>query len=402
MPLTESTSADITFDVTHPAWRDDRYGYFERCRVEADIHVQTVTLGGTRTLRRYYLLDYASVQRLMTSEAATRRPAPGPIDPDLHPVAAFVFRWVVFQDPPDHGPLRRLMQPAFSAPRLRALEHRIGYWIDDRLQAIDRPVDVIGHIAVPLPLLVLCDILGLAHGDLPRLQKWSAALTPMLLDPTQAPDRPDPEMLAAVADALDDNRGADTLLGRLRQAVADGQLSRDAAVANAMFLVWAGHETTARLIGNLVWLLLKDPAALARLRQAPDLVPVAVNEALRLESPIQLATRWASADLDLGQTQIPAGSLVTPVLAAANRDPMRFARPHHFDLDRPLEPIASFGFGAHYCLGDRLARLETQLLLQQLLARFPRWQALDTTPDWDPAVALRGLGSLTVDFGPSA
>lgn len=384
------------FRLDHPALRGDRYAYFERCRATSSMHRRTVSLGDGRSIERIFLLNYADVRAMLTHEAARRRP-PGATMPTTG-TAGFVLNWVVFRDPPEHEALRSLLQPAFSPQRLRALEGRIRHWIDHRLAKLPGTIDVVAEITGPLPLLVLCDLAGLPADDWPRLRDWSERMTPLLLLETAAPDTFDTEMLVYFEDALERNRGADTLMGAMAKAVSEGALSREDAIANVAFLAWAGHETTARLMGNMVSLLLERPDVLARLRREPALVGAAVDEALRLEPPVQFTSRWATADISVDSGVIPAGSMVTAVLAAANRDPARFADPATFDLDRESQFLASFGFGPHYCLGDRLGRLESHLLLQQLLERFPDWQSVEGGTQWDEAVAMHGLKSLSATF----
>jgi hypothetical protein len=364
------------------------------------MHRRTVNLGDGRSMERIFLLDYADVKAMLTHEAARRRP-PGATMPTTG-TAGFVLNWVVFRDPPEHEALRSLLQPAFSPQRLRALEARIRHWIDRRLAKLPGTIDVVAEITGPLPLLVLCDLAGLPADDWPRLRDWSERMTPLLLLESAAPDTFDTEMLVYFEDALERNRGADTLMGAMAKAVSEGALSREDAIANVAFLAWAGHETTARLMGNMVSLLLERPEVLARLRREPALVGAAVDEALRLEPPVQITSRWATADIPVEAGVIPAGSMVTAVLAAANRDPARFADAGTFDLDRESQMLASFGFGPHYCLGDRLGRLESHLLLQQLLDRFPDWQPVEGGTRWDDSVAMHGLKSLTATFSQAA
>ncbi len=384
------------FRLDHPALRSDRYAYYERCRAASPIQARQVPLGDGRSLQQLFLLSYGAARDMLTHEAARRRPS-GAGEPD-DDAAAFVLSWLVFRDPPRHEKLRALMQPAFSPQRLQALEERICHRIEHILSDLSGPVDVVAEIAVPLPLLVLCDLIGLPEGDWQQLRGWSERLSPLVLGQPAPPDALGEDMLLFFSDALTRNRGAETLMGSLATAAAEGALSHKETIANMVFLVWAGHETTARLIGSLIRLLISQPAALARLRQDPARVPAAVDEALRLESPVQMATRWATADIPVEGCVVPAGSMVTAVLGAANRDPDRFADPAVYDLDRKSQHLASFGFGPHYCLGDRLARLECRLLLERLLRRFPSWHAADREPDWDDSVALRGLKNLTVDF----
>jgi cytochrome P450 len=244
---------------------------------------------------------------------------------------------------------------------------------------------------VPLPALVIAELLGLPRADHDRFRAWSEDLATLVFA-TGLPDRHrrGRDALQALAGYLAEHLARrrdhpqDDLLGALAAAQAAGELTEDEAVGNAVLLLFAGHSTTTTLLANGLAVLLAHPHEMQRLRAEPALMPTAVDELLRYEGPSKLIPRWAVEEVELDGRRIEPGRLVFLVQASANRDPRRFADPEQVDLARHPNPHLGFGYGPHYCLGAPLARVETAIALERLLARTaaiepdgepPRWRA---------------------------
>jgi cytochrome P450 len=264
---------------------------------------------------------------------------------------------------------------------------------------------VIDALAYPLPVRIICSLLGVPEADQASFTVWSRALA-RSLDPSVLRSaeedadivRAERDLARYLEDLLSFRRTApgDDLLSALLAVEADGdRISPKEVVDLALLLLVAGHETTVNLIGNGVLALLRAPNQLELLRRSPDLAPGAVDELLRFDSPVQMSQRVATEDLDLAGHRVRAGDEILLVLGAANRDPSVFAEPDHLDVTRDARRHVAFGGGIHHCLGAALARLEGQVVLSALLARFSRLE-LAGTPLRRPTFTLRGLESLPI------
>ena len=322
------------------------------------------------------------------------------------PLSRSLARWMLFQDPPDHTRLRRLVSGAFTRRSIDQLRTRIDAIVSNLLEALEprSAFDLIEQFAAPLPVLVICELLGVPIEDRHLFADWSAALAAGLDHLTT----PDPETLQrgdAGATGLTEYF-SDLLAGRRRHPGNDllsavvhaATWSEEDLLATCVLLFFAGHETTINLIGNGMLALLQTPEQLDVLRHAPEMVPTAVEELLRFDSPVQRTARVALIDVELdGLHTIRAGETVTLMLGAANRDPAQFVDPDRLDLARPnASQHLSFGAGIHYCLGAPLARLEAQIAISRLVERLPELQLLDGRARWRPTFGLRGLDCLPV------
>lgn len=305
-------------------------------------------------------------------------------------------------DPPDHTRLRRLVSRAFTVRRIQALRPRVEAITEALLDDLERagdPADLIETFAYPLPITVICELVGIDEADRPAWREWGRALVSM------EPDRIGPAVPQVVdhIHALVERRRAtpadDLLTGLIRAHDEDGDRLSDAEmVAMVLALVFAGHETTAHLIGNATAALLTHPDQLALLRADPGLWPGAVNELMRWCGPVLLTRmRYATDDVDLGGTVVHRGDAVQAVLVSANFDPRVYADPDRLDVTRLVEAHGDghvgFGYGVHYCLGAALARQEGEVALHALFDRFPHL-ALAAEPRWLPLPGSRRLGEL--------
>lgn len=309
-------------------------------------------------------------------------------------------------DPPDHTRVRRLVSRAFTPRRVALLREPVRRTADALLDAM-APLgrtDLIAAYAAPLPIAVICELLGVPAEDRPDLRAWTDAL--VVPDPAR-PERAKEAvgaLLAFFSLLLARKRAepADDLLSAMI-AVRDEEdrLSEDELMSLAFLILFAGYENTVHLIGNATLALLRNPGQLAALRADPERLGPAVEELARYDGPAPLAIRrFPTEDVTIGGVTVPAGETVLLSLAAAHRDPRRFPDPDRLDIGRDATGHLALGHGIHYCLGAPLARLETEIALGALLERFPRL-GLDVPVDrlvWRPSMRTRGLRALPVRY----
>jgi cytochrome P450 len=368
-------------------------------------------------LHAWVVTSYAGVLEVLHTFSAERTPTPEQLKSmgmdALEPVAQVMVRQMLFKDAPDHTRLRSLCASAFKARRVETLRAHIQE-IADRL--IDRVapsgrMDVIADFANPLPAIVAAELLGLPAADHEQLKLWSADFAEMLGNFQHNPDRVAivlrslREMTAylhsVIADQIRSPR--DGLARLLIDASVDGcRLDQDEVIANIIVTMVGGQETTTNLIGNGLLTLLRNPLALARLRDDPSIIETAVEELLRYESPSQHTARLAPDDVVLGGKRIRKRQAVMAVMAAGNRDPAQFVDPDRLDLTRPNNRHLAFGWAAHFCFGAPLARIEGQIAFSSLLRRL-RNVVLESgcRLKWRPNLGLRGLTALPVKFEPA-
>ncbi|MFI0240305.1 cytochrome P450 [Streptomyces sp. NPDC016845] len=316
-------------------------------------------------------------------------------------------------DPPDHTRIRRLVGKAFTPGRVQRLRAPVRAMADGLLDTLGQQgsADLMAAYAAPLPVSVICELLGVPQDRRGDFRGWAQ----VLLAPD--PDRPEAgrqaigAMLAFFVELIEHKRHSpqDDLLSGLIAAhdAEDGRLSEDELLSLAFLVLVAGFENTVQLIGNAVGALLRHPEQLAALRKDPTRIPAAVEEAARYEGPALLALRrFPTQDMVIGDVMVKAGETVLLSLSAANRDPDRFPDPDRLDVGRDTAGHLALGHGIHYCLGAPLARAETEIALRALLDRFPRLELDADTEDaapWRRSLRARGLDRLTVRYqaGPS-
>ncbi|MEU6313244.1 cytochrome P450 [Streptomyces sp. NPDC047014] len=311
----------------------------------------------------------------------------------LHP--AFT-RNMLASDPPAHTRHRRVATPLFTTGRVRELRPYITHVVDE-LMTTWRPgaqIDLVAELAVPLPVTVICELLGVPEPDRTALAAWSHDLF----------DATDTARIDAASHRIGDYLThlldtASPAANPLLRACEEGGLDRSETVSLAALLLVAGHETTTHLLGNAVLALLQHPEASDRLRRAPDRIPGALDELLRFDSPVSVATfRHSTEDLRVGGVDIPAGFPVLIAPGAANRDPAAFPDPQRLDLDRDATAHLAFGHGIHRCPGAPLARAEAEIALRALLTRFPDIRLTLPTDSltWRRTRLTHGLAALPV------
>jgi cytochrome P450 len=365
-----------------------------------------------RYLHAWVVTGYEHAQQVLLHFSADRTPTPDTLDKfgltQLAPIAAVMTKQMLFLDAPAHTRLRSLASQAFSVSRVERLTEKIRAVTNDLLDGLagKGELDIIQDLAEPLPAIVTAVLLGVDVADHPKLKNWSAAFAEVLGNFQHNPERSLrvlnslEEMTAYFRNAVRNDVERDGLIRDLATARVNGeQLTEDEVIANVIVTMVGGQETTTNLIGNGILTLLRNPEALAALRANPAMMPSAVEELLRYEPPSQQTARLAPADRELGGQAIKKGQAVIAVMAAANRDPARFPEPDRLDLARQDNRHLSFGWGAHFCFGAHLARLEGRIAFQAILDRYPK-MALTAAPlVWRDNLGLRGLLSLPVAVG---
>jgi cytochrome P450 len=323
------------------------------------------------------------------------------------PNALYTF---ISLDPPEHDRLRRLAMRYFGPPeRPKYLEQlrpeilRIATNLLDQLQG-QRQIDFVDGFAYPLPVTVICRILGVPVEDEPRFHRWVKALVESFGKPTEAQrlqrEQAGHELNQYMAELIDRHRRqpGDDLLSKMATDTGPGGPMPDPyLIATSTLLLIAGHETTVNLLSNGMLTLMRYPDVLNRLRDKPDLLPAAVEEMLRYEPPVQLLPNRTTLDeIPLAGTTIPRGVVVTLALAAGNRDPGRFAEPDRFDPERSNNAHLGFGSGIHNCFGAPLARAEAQIAFAELLRRLVQPNLVVDPPPYRPSPVLRGPEHLSI------
>jgi cytochrome P450 len=401
-----SANQAVMFNPFSPEFIADPYPHYARLR-EAGA-VLEVPFGGWMVTR------YEPVDRVLRSPAFRTprgyREANDPAGPPrFAPTGKLSLHrrlWLLFQSGDSHTRLRKLIMKVFTPRAVRALEPRIEALVGELLApALDRgAMEVIKDLAYPLPATVICELLGVPAADRDLNRAWAAAVA-ATIDPVCSAA----QIAAAEAAMLEwdpyirellaarrKNPGDALLDAMLAVEEDDARLSEDEIAANATFLFLAGHETTTNLIGNGLYALLRHPDQLAKLRAEPALVEHAIEELLRFDSPVQLASRVALEATEIEGVTIEPEMPLLVALACANHDPRRFERPDELDITRADPKPLSFGGGPHYCVGAALARLESKYAFEQLVTRTRSIELAAEQVSWRPSFSLRGLVALPV------
>lgn len=397
------------YGLLHPNIRVNPYAAYARLRAEAPVYFSEA-LGG------WILTRYADVHAAFRdARLSSKRPARfapqwmEQMRDAIGPMVRNMSAWVLMMDPPDHTRIRSLINRAFTPRMVEFLRPRIQGLADGLLDAAakDGPIDLMSDFAVPLPVLVIGEMLGLPAEDRHRLKAWSNGIL------TVGARMPTLEQVRAMAQAFTEievymrgviaerrQRPGQDLISELLAAEEQGKfLSEQEILSTCTMLLFAGHETTTNLIGNGTYALLRQPDQLQVLRDTPEVLPTAVEEFLRFDSPVQRMARVAKEDVELGGQRVRQGDILFLNIGAANRDPEQFANPDALDVRREDNRHVAFGLGIHYCVGAPLGRLEGELALGTLLRRFPKLE-LAGEGVWRDNLTLRGLESLPVRLAP--
>jgi cytochrome P450 len=396
--------ADVQFNPMDPDFVADPYPMYHRLRAEDPVHHSPLGF--------WVLTRYADVIAMLRDGRLIKEP-----------IAAFVaarFGMAVppglglsmlDRDPPDHTRLRGLVSKAFTPRALERLRPGIQQIVDRLLDDVAGrgSMDLIEEFAYPLPVRVICEMLGVSVADHERFKQWgldiARGLDAIMLPPDSEVGRRSVSGRRALAEyfhgLIAERRAAprDDMLSALIAAEEAGdKLNEDELLATCILLLVAGHETTANLIGNGTLALLRHPAELRKLRENPGLIASAVEELLRFDGPVQRTARIPSEDIRIDGRTIGKGEMVMPFLGAADRDPAQFPDPDRLDIARADNRHIAFGMGIHFCLGAPLARMEGQIAIGTLLARLPRLALATDRPRFRQSLTLRGLEALPVSF----
>jgi cytochrome P450 len=398
-----SPDGSLVFDPLSPAFIADPYPFYRRLREEAPVFK---TQHGFWLLSRYEDVALSLRDRRFGKDFAgniTRRYGG---DRMSEPVIANLARTMLVLDPPDHTRLRSLVTKAFTARRVADMRPRIRKLVDQQLdRVIDKgEMDVIKDLAHRLPVIVICDMLGIPEEHRAGFLIGSN-VSGRVLDPApmsrEELDRANQmtQVGNAYFDQLCDLRRRepqdDLTTELVRAEEAGDRLSAEELRANIGLLFGAGHETTTNLIGNGLLALHRSPGQWQRLKDDPSLIPGAVEELLRYDSSVQMTGRVTNTELEVGGVKLPPGESVITLLGAANRDPAQYADPDTLDVGRQNVRPMSFGGGIHHCLGAQLARLEAELVFTALIERLPDLELPEKEkPDWRGTFTLRGLHKL--------
>jgi cytochrome P450 len=390
---------DVRDDLGDPAFHADPHPAYTRWRQSAP--VRPVVLPGG--LGGWLVTSYEDGRQALADPRLSKEiRRPQVRDPLPADIGAALGHHMLAADPPDHTRLRRLVTAAFTARRIEALRPRVEQITDELLDAMaGRPeADLIDALAFPLPIQVICELLGIPSRDRDTFRRWSNILVGGQALRAQLPAAMT-ELVSYVRALIADRRrhpGDDLLSGLIAVRDEVDRLSENELSSMVFLLLIAGHETTVNLIGNGAYLLLSQRDRWERLRADPGLLPAAIEEFLRYESPVETATfRMTTEAMEIGGVTVPADEIVVISLLSANRDEKRFPEAAEFRLDRPQNPHVAFGHGIHYCLGAPLARLEAGVAFGKLTARFPDLRlAAGGAPDWRPGLLMRGLQGLPV------
>ena len=383
----------------------DPYPLYHRLRREDPVHWDPF-------LHTWVVTRYADVVRVLRDFSAVCTPTPAQLSAmglsALNPIAQVMVKQMLFLDAPAHSRIRSLAAAAFTPQRVEVLRGHIREIVRGLLGKVKprASMDVIADLAVPLPCIVTAEILGVPVEDHHQLKLWSQDFAEMLGNFQHNPDRI-PKILKTTEDMTAYFRAAmhgnnlrpDGLVNSLKNAEIQGdRLTEEEVVANSIVTMVGAQETTTNLIGSGTLSLLRHPDQLEKLRLDPSLIPSATEELLRYESPSQHTVRLAPEDTELGGKEIRKRQAVRAVMAAANRDPERFPDPDRLDITRQDNRHVAFGYGAHFCFGAPLARIEGQIALEEMVRWFPHWSLEPGPLVWRTNSGLRGLTSLRVSF----
>ncbi|MDH6541305.1 cytochrome P450 [Streptomyces lavendulae] len=380
----------------------DPYSFYAALRAAGPVH--RVGSGSPDDAPCWIVVGYEEARQALSHPSLLKDWRHAGTFPGLEPTPANSN--MLESDPPRHTRLRRLVSREFTSRRVQAMrplvERTTGELLDAMAARPERAADLVRALAFPLPMTVICELLGVPDLDRERFRHWSnAVVTPV---PGVVGNEAHLQLSGYLAELVArkaDHPGDDLLSALIRTRDEDGDsLSPDELIGMAFLLLVAGHETTVNLISNGVRALLAHPAQLAELRADPGkLLDGAVEEMLRYDGPVQNSTyRHAATDVELGGVVIPAGAVVLVSLAGADRDPGRFPDPDVFDIHRAPQGHLAFGHGLHFCIGAPLARMEGRIAVRALLERFPDLaeDPAGGPPRWLPGSLMRGVSSLPV------
>lgn len=404
------------FDVFDPAFRADPYPIYARFRACDPVHYGRPPTPGNHNTGWWYIFRYADVAAILKDPRFGRDVGRSldnsfpPVPPEeREPFWEMFQQWTLTLEPPEHTRQRALLNQSFSARIVDGLRPTIADHVEQLLEQLaQRPqVDIVADFAFPLTLTVINRLIGIPISDNERIKEWSLTIAAVLdykrtWEVMGRGNRMTLEFRQYLREIVAARRvnPQDDLISSLlaMQTAADPHLSEEELISLCVMLLFAGHETTVNLIVAGVFLLLTHPGQLALLRQRPELIDRALNEFLRLHSPIQTTARAAYADVEIRGKTIRRGESLTLLLGSANRDAAVFPNPDQLDITRRPNRHLAFGRGIHYCLGAPLAIAQAGIAILGLIGRFPDLRLVSDVPVWTNTFGFRGLRELLVSL----
>lgn len=410
---------NVEFEPFSPHWRDDPYTVYQRLREHDPVH-------WAPGAKAYCVSRYDDVVQILRDSQAFSSEAMGTelmvTDfggvklRNIPRILRFLWRVranplnrarpqaLISIDPPRHEELRSIVNRGFTPRRVEAWRARVQQIVDDCLVDLDRrgSFDVVRDLAVPLPTRIIAEMLGVGLDRLDDFKRWTNAIVALSsgsakADPSQTSSLDElGELFGAMREIVRERSAhpQDDLISAIVDPAHGKSLSELEVINFVVLLLAAGNETTTNLIGNATNALLAHPEELAKVSADPSRIPGMLEEVLRYDPPVQLLYRNTTRDVVLSGREIPAGSIVVPVLASANRDESRFPKADSFDVDRDAKGHVSFGFGVHFCLGASLARLEATLAMRSLVPHLPDLRRASPHDLWLDSSMVRGRSSL--------
>jgi cytochrome P450 len=395
----ETAAPTLGFNPASADFKRDPYPYYERLRAEAPVHLSAF---GFWTVARYDDVTHVLKTPHVFSSAGMGAASM---------IGDAKVRSVISSDPPRHTQMRNLVNRAFTPRMVADLEPRIREIARELIDAVaaSGEMDLVRDLAMPLPVIVISQILGVDPSRRDDFKRWSNAIVSQFQEADeetrQRMGRDREEFLAYFREQIDERRAhpKDDLISAIVAAEdAEVALTPDEVAGFAMLLLVAGNETTTNLIGNATLALTQHPDQMRRVADDPSLIPNMVEETLRYDAPVQFLIRTTTQETRIAGQTIPAGNTVAPIFASANRDDARYPDGARFDITRNAQGHLAFGLGPHFCLGAPLARLEAKVAFEELLSRTRRITLTNGAPPVRiDSMILRGLSSLPLTFDPA-
>ena len=400
------TILHMIYDPTDPAVIADPYPQLLALQAEEPAHFSP-------KLKAWVLTRYDDVKRALGAPEMSvdriqpfYRALPQETQSKVAEIVKYLSLWLVFRDPPEHTRLRRLMAKAFTMKAVVDLRPGVEELVDGLMEDAAGDSDYIATFAMRLPGLVIMDLLGVPREKMDEVKGWSDEMQLFIGSAQNTPNKYERASAGAKAMAglfrelIEDRRKAptsDLISAFIAAREADDQMSEEELIAACMLVLFGGHETTTNLLSTGLMKFLNDPAARERLAADPALAASATEECLRLDGPSGSMARLVAEDHDLHGKTLKAGDRVFAMINAANQDPSAFDRPGEFDMTRERNKHLTFGYGPHFCIGAALARLEGEVALQKLCARFPDMSVTGPLV-WHETMIMRGLRSMPVSL----